>query len=170
MTIKTFGGKKGKFKIRPINKNDKEWVRNFIIKNWGTEKVVAHGKIFYPHNLPGFIVFKDNKYLGLVTYKISKKNLEIITLNVTTRGKGIGTALLKAVEKTARKLKRKKVWLITTNDNIDALRFYQTRGFIIKKLYPNAIVTSRKIKPEIPVIGNYGIPIRDAIELEIILK
>ena len=108
--------------------------------------------------------------MGLVTYKISKKNLEIITLNVTTRGKGIGTALLKAVEKTARKLKRKKVWLITTNDNIDALRFYQTRGFIIKKLYPNAIVTARKIKPEIPVIGNYGIPIRDAIELEIILK
>lgn len=159
-----------KFKIRPANQTDKKWIRRFITKEWGAEKVVAHGKVFYPHNLPGFIAFKGNKYLGLVTYKISKKSLEIITMNVIVRSKGIGTAFLKAVEKTARKLKCKKVWLITTNDNIDALRFYQQRGFNIVAIRKNALKFSRKLKPEIPLIGHYGIPIRDGIELEIKLR
>ena len=170
MIIKTFGGKKEKFKIRPINKNDKEWVRNFIIKNWGTEKVVAHGKIFYPHKLSGFIAFKENKYLGLLTYYIKRKELEIITMNSLVRGRGIGSALLKVVEKIAHKFKCKKIWLITTNDNIDALRFYQMRGFSIVAIHRNAIKISRKLKPEIPLIGNYGIPIRDEIELEKAIK
>ena len=166
MTRKT----KLKFRIRPTNQADKEWIRKFIAKEWGAEKVIARGKVFYPHNLPGFIAFKGNKYLGLVTYKIGKKNLEIITMNVIVRGRGIGTALLKMVEKTARKLKCKKIWLITTNDNIDALRFYQMRGFSIVCIHRNALELSRKLKPEIPLVGNYGIPLRDEIELEKFLK
>lgn len=39
-----------------------------------------------------------------------------------------------------------------------------------KAVYPNAVSLSRKLKPEIPLIGNYGIPIRDEIELELKLK
>jgi len=154
------------FKIRPINQADREWIRKFISKEWGSEKIVAHGKVFYPHNLPGFVVFKDKKYLGLVTYRISKQNLEIITMNSIIRGRGIGATLLKSVEKIARKFKCKKIWLITTNDNVDALRFYQQKGFRIVAIHRNALELSRKLKPEIPLVGNYGIPIRDEIELE----
>ena len=162
--------KKFDFKIRPIKNSDREWIRKFIAKEWGAEKVVAHGKVYYPHNLPGFIAFKDEKYLGLVTYNIERKNLEIISMNATLPNKGIGTALLKAVEKIGRTLKCKKIWLITTNDNIDALRFYQKRGFSIVVIHRNALKISRKLKPEIPLIGNYGIPIRDEIELEFRLE
>ncbi|MDP2585543.1 MAG: GNAT family N-acetyltransferase, partial [Candidatus Levybacteria bacterium] len=63
----------------------------------------------------------------------------------------------------------KSVWLVTSNDNIDSLRFYQKRGFRITKVYPNAIDKARKIKPEVPVIGKYGIPLKDALELEYIV-
>jgi GNAT superfamily N-acetyltransferase len=159
-----------KFKIRPIEQNDREWVRKFIIKNWGAEKVVAHRQIFYPHKLPGFVAIKGNRYLGLVTYRIGKNNLEIISMNAIIQGKGIGTALLRAVEKVGQKLKLKKIRLITTNDNVDALRFYQKRGFSIVAIHRNALEFSRKLKPEIPLIGNYGIPLRDEIELELKLR
>jgi len=65
--------KKFDFKIRPIKNSDREWIRKFIAKEWGAERVIAHGKIYYPHNLSGFIAFKDKKYLGLVTYNIREK-------------------------------------------------------------------------------------------------
>ena len=159
-----------KFKIRPINQSDREWIKRFIIENWGAEKVVTRRKIFYPHNLPGFVAIKGNKYLGVVTYKVGKNDLEITTMDAVIQNKGIGTALLKAVEKICNRLRLKKIRVITTNDNIDALRFYQLRGFKITAVYPNALEFSRKLKPEIPLIGNYGIPLRDEIELEKIIR
>jgi RimJ/RimL family protein N-acetyltransferase len=80
--------------------------------------------------------------------------------------KGIGRALVKRVKKIAKEKNCKRVWLITTNDNIDAFGFWQKVGFVLKAVYPGAILLSRKLKPEVPEFGNYGIPIRDEIELE----
>jgi GNAT superfamily N-acetyltransferase len=75
---------------------------------------------------------------------------------------GVGTALLAAVERKARRL-----WLLTTNDNVDALRFYQRRGFRLAELHPGGVEESRaRLKPEIPETGEYGIPIRDELILE----
>ena len=159
-----------KFKIREINEKDREWIRKFIIKKWGSEKSISRGKVYYPHKLPGFIVFKDKKYLGLITYNIKKDECEIQTLNSVIQQRGIGTALVERVKKVAEKLGCKRIWLITTNDNIDALRFWQERGFLIEAVYPNAMSFSRKLKPEIPLIGNYGIPIRDEIKLELKIR
>lgn len=59
-----------------------------------------------------------------------------------------------------------RIWLITTNDNLNALGFYQKRGFRIKAVYPGAVDEARRIKPEIPLAASNGIPIRDEIELE----
>jgi hypothetical protein len=59
--------------------------------------------------------------------------------------------------------------LITTNDNTAALRFWQKRGFKLLRVHRNAVEKSRKLKPEIPLTGNDGIPIRDEIELEMML-
>jgi len=91
----------------------------------------------------------------------------MITLDSLKEGKGMGTKLVEKVKRVAKKANYKRIWLITTNDNLRALRFWQKRGFCIKKVYPNALEYSRKIKPEIPLIGNDGIPLRDEIEMEI---
>jgi ribosomal protein S18 acetylase RimI-like enzyme len=56
--------------------------------------------------------------------------------------------------------------LITTNDNLQALKFYQKRGFRLMEICQNAVEEARKIKPEIPKVGYYGIPIVDEILLE----
>lgn len=158
------------FKIGKIKDCDREWIRKFISKEWSSEKSVSRGKVYYPHKLPGFIAFNGKKYLGLITYNIRKNECEIVTLNSIVKKKGIGSALVEKVKRIAKKLNCKRLWLITTNDNLDALLFWQRIGFFIKAVYPNAMSFSRKLKPEIPEIGNYGIPIKDEIELELKIK
>jgi hypothetical protein len=61
------------------------------------------------------------------------------------------------------------VWLITSNDNLNALRFYQRRGYRLAAVHRDAIVLARQIKPEIPLVGDFGIPLTDEIELEKLL-
>ncbi|PIV45773.1 MAG: GNAT family N-acetyltransferase [Candidatus Nealsonbacteria bacterium CG02_land_8_20_14_3_00_34_20] len=155
------------FKIRIVKDEDRGWVRKLIRKQWASEKSISLGKILYPHRLPGFIAFKGKKKLGLITYNIKRNECEIITLNVLIKRKGIGRALVERVKRICRKLNCKRLWLITTNDNIDGLIFWQKIGFSLKEVYQNAISLSRKLKPEIPLFGNYGLPIRDEIELEL---
>jgi len=88
-----------------------------------------------------------------------------VTIDSLVEGQGVGTALIAAVAEAARASGCLRLWLVTTNDNVDALRFYQKRGFRLAALYPDAIAESRKLKPKIPPIGAHGIPIRDEIEL-----
>jgi len=162
--------RKFNFKIRSTRSIDKDWVRKFISRHWDSEKIVSRGKIYYPHKLLGFIAFKDKKYLGLITYNVKKDSCEIISLNSVKKKKGIGMSLVKKVKAVAKKAGCRKLWLVTTNDNIDALLFWQRIGFNFQTVYPNAIAISRKLKPEIPHVGNYGIPIRDEIKLEFKIK
>jgi GNAT superfamily N-acetyltransferase len=91
---------------------------------------------------------------------------EIVTLDNLGDRRGVGTALIEAVMETARAAGCRRLWLITTNDNLRALRFYQKRGFRLVRLSPDAVTAARRIKPEIPLVGEDGIPLRDELELE----
>jgi DNA-3-methyladenine glycosylase I len=92
-----------------------------------------------------------------------------MTLDSLTPNSGIGSALLEAVKAAAAEQGCKRLWLITTNDNVRALRFYQKRGFHIAAVHVDALNESRRLKPQIPIIGIDGIPLRDEIELEMML-
>jgi GNAT superfamily N-acetyltransferase len=105
----------------------------------------------------------------VLTYVLDRdgEHCEVLTLHATQPWQGVGTGLIEAVERLAAQQGCKRLWLITTNDNLDALRFYQRRGFCLAALHPGAVDDSRvRLKPEIPTIGNYGIALRDEIELE----
>ncbi len=156
-----------KFQIKPVNDKDREWVKDFIKKRWRSEEIVYGGKIFYPHKLKGFIAVSDKKSIGLITYQVDKKVCRVITIDSLIKRKGVGTSLINKVKNQAKELGCRKIIVITTNDNLDRLRFYQRRGFQLNKIYKNTVEKSRKIKPEIPKIGQYGIPIKDEIELEL---
>jgi GNAT superfamily N-acetyltransferase len=156
--------------ILPINANDHEWVAQFMHEQWGSYKVVSCGVIYYPQDLPGFVALHQSEKVGLVTYNITGASCEIVTLNSTYPSYGVGTALIEAVREIAIKSGCKRLWLITTNDNVNALRFYQKRGFVLVAVHRNALEQSRKLKPEISMIGDHGIPLRDEIELEMILN
>jgi GNAT superfamily N-acetyltransferase len=104
---------------------------------------------------------------GVLTYIVDGDECEVLTLHAEPRRSGAGTALLDAVARTARRAGCRRLWLITTNDNVDALRFYQRRGFRLAALHVGAVHHSRaRLKPEIPEVGDHGIPLRDELELE----
>jgi ribosomal protein S18 acetylase RimI-like enzyme len=153
-------------RIRPFTKEYKSWATALLTDHWGSAKTVSRGHISQADELPGFVAVEKDKPVGLLTYKISGKEWEITTMNSQAEGKGVGSALVEAVKKTALEAGCKRLWLITTNDNTHALHFWQRRGFQIAAIHVNALEKSRKLKPEIPLKGNDGIPIRDEIELE----
>ena len=109
---------------------------------------------------------QNGKRVGLATYRIESDECEIVTLNSIVEGIGAGSALINAVRSKALASNCRRVWLITTNDNLPALRFYQRRGFTLAALYSNALERSRQLKPEISLVGLDGIPLRDELELD----
>jgi GNAT superfamily N-acetyltransferase len=155
------------FAIRPINTTDKEWITTFLIEHWDSARAVTRGRLFFADEKPGFVAIKDDKSIGLITYELLGDECEITTLNSLEEGKGIGTALINAVKDVALQAGCERLLVITTNDITHAIRFYQRYGFTIATIYPNSIEEARKIKPEIPLTGNDGIPLRDEIEFEI---
>lgn len=155
-------------KIRKTNNSDLGWIRDLFINNWGGDFVVSKNKIHKPENLEGFIAEENEEKVGLVTFNIENNEIELVTINSLKPGKGIGTMLINAVIDIAKGKNSKRLWTITTNDNLNALKFYQKNNFRLVKVYPGAVEESRKIKPQIPKIGENGIPIRDEIELEIV--
>jgi len=155
--------------IRPLITADREWVSQFMLDHWGSNKVISRGVVYYPQDLPGFVALYESEKVGLVTYNITGANCEIVTIDSIRPSSGVGTALIEAVKDTATKSGCKRLWLITTNDNLNALRFYQKRGFMLVAVHRNALELSRTLKPGIPFIGRDGIPLRDEIELELIL-
>lgn len=155
--------------LRQLTPEDLPRLRQFWKENWGDEFVVAHGVVYHPENLDGFIALDDHEWVGEITYTFSEGDCEIVSLDSVREGKGLGTKLIHAVVEEARRQNCRRVFLITTNDNLKALGFYQKRGFELVAVYRGAVDKSRKIKPGIPLIGINNIPLRDEIELEIIL-
>jgi len=167
--------------IRPLERADREWVAHFLDEHWGTTQIVSRGQAVYGHLLEGFIAERARpdagndaqeseppEKLGLLTVKIdpAKRETEITTLNSLVKCIGVGSTLLETLENWALNAAMKRLWLVTTNDNLPALKFWQKRGYELVAVHRNAIAAARRIKPQIPITGLQGIPIRDEIELE----
>jgi ribosomal protein S18 acetylase RimI-like enzyme len=121
-----------------------------------------------PLELPGFVAWRSGARAGLATFRIDGDECELLTLDCAVENEGAGTRLIEEVKEAALSRGCRSVWLITTNDNTHALRFYQRRGFRIREVRPGAVDRERQtIKPEIPALGNDDIPISDEIELVI---
>ena len=157
--------KEPEVRIRPIDEGDRPMLGWLVAELWGSEVVAVHGTCLRPAELGGFIAERSHRVVGLLTYQLVGDMLEIVTLNAIDRRAGIGTTLIEAAVAQARGLGCREVRLTTTNDNVDALRFYQRRGFRLAELRPGAVDRSRQRKPEIPLTGDYGIPLRDEIDL-----
>ena len=149
-------------RIREREEADRNAVESFLSERYSA-RVARLGEVLTPLDHPALIAERDDGSLaGVLTYIVEGDSCEILTLHVADQWTGVGTALLAAVERKARRL-----WLLTTNDNVDALRFYQRRGFRLAELHAGGVDESRaRLKPEIPETGDYGIPIRDELILE----
>ncbi|WP_269920323.1 GNAT family N-acetyltransferase [Caldifermentibacillus hisashii] len=158
-------------KIYTTDDLPKNKIIDFFKLHWGSSEMVISSGVYDCSKLDGFAVVNgEDEIIGLITYIMKDNECEIISLDSIEEGKGIGTSLVREVEKLGLKEKCKLLKLVTTNDNLRALKFYQKRGFILSQIFLNAVEKAREIKPEIPLMGNDGIPIRDEIELIKILN
>ena len=155
--------------IHRLTANDLPRLRKFWQEHWGDDFVVAHGATFHPENVSGFIALDDNDWLGLITYTFTDTECEIVSLDSLREGEGIGRALTQKVVEEARANQCQRVHVTTTNENLRALGFYQICGFHLSALRADAVTESSELKPGIPEAGEHAIPIRDEIELEMIL-
>ena len=157
-------------RLQKINEKYRDTVNQILKDEWHCPPSISRGKIIDTTILPGFLFIEDDKIKGIVTYNIDNEECEIVTLNSFEENKGIGTALIRGVLDIAKKSDCKRIWLITTNDDINAIRFYQKKGFDLKAAHINAMEISRKLKPSIPLIGMDSIPIKHELEFEILIK
>ncbi|WP_044022274.1 GNAT family N-acetyltransferase [Bacillus sp. SG-1] len=156
--------------IKQIRNISKSKVEVFFITHWGSPEMVISSGIYDCSSLDGFVVQNQKEeIIGMITYVIRGAECEIISLDSLEEGKGVGSSLIRAVEEAVALIGCTSVKLVTTNDNLSALRFYQKRGYHLSHLYKNAVEKARKIKSEIPLVSEDGIPIRDEIELQKIL-
>ena len=154
--------------VRELSDDDRAWAASFLTAQAGSPQQAAHGQVHQADEQPGFIASRGDENFGIATYVITGDECELATLYASSRYSGIGTALLEALKSHARRAECRRIWLVTTTDNIDALRFYQRRGFRLVKVHGGAVDEHRRmLKPKIPETGEHGIPIRDELELEL---
>ena len=151
--------------VRPVEPSDRDALRALVRERWSGDRVIVGGRTFAPGELPALVAEREGRAQGYLTYAVRGELLEIVTLDATYPRNGAGTALVEALVGLAARNGAERVTVTTTNDNLDALRFYQRRGFRLAALRPGAVDAARVLKPTIPLTGELGIPLRDEIDL-----
>ncbi|MET4730199.1 GNAT superfamily N-acetyltransferase [Lysobacter enzymogenes] len=151
--------------LRAIEPHDRERIRAFLQQRWGSATIQLDGRAIDAAALPGFITRDGEAIAALITLLDESEHCEIVTLDAVRAQAGLGTALVERAAQRARALGLARLLTRTTNDNLDALRFYQRRGFRLHRLVPGAIDLEREADPAIPLLGRHGIPLRDEISL-----
>ncbi len=157
-------------RVRAFVEDDRPWAIELRRERSGGAVVVTRGKARDASLLEGFVAEIDGEPAGLATYETRGAESELITLDSLREGVGVGSALVAAVANAAWRQECRRLSVVTTNDNVRALGFYQRRGFILVALRKGAIEKARRIKPEIPALGYDDIPIRDELELALDLR
>jgi ribosomal protein S18 acetylase RimI-like enzyme len=153
----------GQVTMRALGEADVPWAER-LLGGLGGRLQVRLGSVIDPLACPGLVAEQNGEPVGIVAYDADGDDVEVVYIEVTAKHQGVGTRLLDAVEA---RTEAQRLWLVTTNDNLDALRFYQRRGFLITEVRPGAADEARRtLKPAMSELGHFGIPIRDEIVLE----
>jgi ribosomal protein S18 acetylase RimI-like enzyme len=154
--------------VRPLKNEDREWATAYQATTWGSPLVARRGQLVDTSHLPSLVADLDGERAGLLAYEVRGQECEIVTLATSREGRGVGRALLDAVREIAEAAGCTRLWLITTNNNLRALKLYQRWGMELVALHRGAVVDARRrLKPEIPERDSEGIPIAHELELEL---
>jgi GNAT superfamily N-acetyltransferase len=156
--------------IRPLAQDERPWLAEHLQLAWGGPTVVSRGRAHDASLLPAIVAVAGGELAGLATFEAAGRSCELVTLEALREGEGVGSALLAAVAGAARERGCERLWLVTTNDNLRALRFYQRRGLRLVAVHAGAVDLARALKPQIPVVGAHGIAIHDELELALDLE
>jgi DNA-3-methyladenine glycosylase I len=149
---------------------DRSWKLATLEGGWGTTTVARLAELVDAAPLPGFVALDDDQPVGLLTYLERADGIEVATVQALEQGRGVGRALMDAVHEHAVRREARRLWLITTNDNLRAFAFYQQWGMDLRRVIRNGVEASRQVKPSIPTVGTAGIPVRHELEFELVIN
>jgi ribosomal protein S18 acetylase RimI-like enzyme len=153
--------------IRTVAASDAGWIGRWVSRHFATPQVVSRGVLHDSRDLLGLVAEGPRgRPAGLLLYRIEDGECEVVVLITVEARRGIGRALLRAAETPARRAGCRRMWLVTTNDNLGAQRFYEAVGWRRVAVHRGALRVSRRMKREIPERGADGVPIEDEIEFE----
>lgn len=152
--------------VREVREDDRPWLAEVAATMWASPRMVSRGRLTEDVSaLDGYVAELDGERAGLALVRVEHDELELVALASLVERRGVGGALLEAVEAEAARRGVRRAWAVTTNENLAALRFYQRRGWELTALHRDAVTDGRRLKPEIPAVGDDGIPIRHELEL-----
>jgi ribosomal protein S18 acetylase RimI-like enzyme len=164
---------RSKIVVRPFDRTlDETWASAWLDDRLGGRQQARRGEVIdVLESGLGFVAERAGRPVGLLTFRLDEDSVELSSIATDPPHGGVGSALLEALDAVVRLTDRHWIWVVSTNDNLDALRFYQRRGFRIGEVRVGAVDRARlSIKPSIAGIGAYGIPLRDEFELVLDLR
>jgi ribosomal protein S18 acetylase RimI-like enzyme len=157
--------------VRPLTDADRAWATEIESESWGEPVVARNGELVDLAGLPALVALLDGEPAGLATYAVRGDACELVTITSVEEGRGIGRALLQAVREAAASAGCRRLWLVTTNNNIRAFDVFQRFGFDLCELRRHAVDEARRtIKPSISERDQDGVPIAHELELELLLR
>jgi ribosomal protein S18 acetylase RimI-like enzyme len=158
--------------LRPLATEDFALVEELLDAQVGGRRQARLGEVVDVLRAGGIIAVEGGEIVGVATADLGEEVTELQVLAVVPRhqGRGLGGRLLEATVAQASARGSRLLWLVTTNDNLDALRLYQRHGFRLAELHPGAVDESRReLKPGLPETGQHGIPLHDELVLHRVL-
>lgn len=152
-----------------MERNDRPWLVRRLKDAFGDVEVARKGALIDASALPGFVAVDGGQPVGFLTYEVVEGECEVVAIGSTEEGRGIGRALMDAILDHATAAGCHRLWLITTNNNARAFRFYQIWGMELCAFYRHGVRRSRQAKPSIPERGPNGIPLDHELEFELLL-
>lgn len=155
----------GAVEVRPAAAADRPWLDALWRAAWGEPRVITGGRTYTLDEVLALVAWRDATRAGCAALHLDRPWSELVSLNANPPGQGIGTALVAAAEARARVHGSGALRVTTTNDNLNALLFYQKRGFRLVAVRPGAVDEARREKPAIPLVGERGIGLHDELVL-----
>ncbi|MGZ4385589.1 MAG: GNAT family N-acetyltransferase [Gaiellaceae bacterium] len=153
--------------VRAIEDDDRAWLHETVLATWRSNRMWVSGRLVDDVSaLPGLLAERAGERVGYVLVTPDAEGAQVIALESLQPRRGVATALLAGLQEEARRLGWSRLWLTTTNDNLDAIRLYQRRGWELVAFHRDSVTAGRRLKPEIPERGAYGIAIRHELEFE----
>jgi ribosomal protein S18 acetylase RimI-like enzyme len=159
----------GDVAVRRLDSSDRPWLVDTLNEAFAGVIAARRGAAVDASVLPGFCAAVDGRRVGVLTFQIVDGACEVVALACSEEGRGVGQALMNAVRDHAVAAGCRRLWLITTNDNVRAFRFYQLWGMDLRALHRHGVARVRALKPSIPPTGADGIPLEHELEFELLL-
>ncbi len=126
--------------VRDFEIADHDWARALVARHSGGSHLVTRlGEIIDPLTREGVVAEIDGRPVGLLTVDESDQGLEVLTLHSETPNQGAGMRLLETAMRVASASEAHRLWLITTSDNLHAIRWFLRRGMTVAAVHADHV-------------------------------